>query len=565
MSASSGPTILGIDENRDAQQAIATAFNARSIFYRFVSDRRQVAAGLTQLKPSLLVLHAELSSNFAIQVLDTLSADVASARIPVIVIAREVSDAAFVQGFRTGVTALLQAPFSDDHIAAIQALWNELPSRNGVSSGQVDAAGLARLVDHLRRTRRNGVLRTNPRTSTEGKASFVYGKLDQASFLAAHGQPALDAMLKQGQVRWSFTEVDGAQSDGAGVVIEVGEVITGEQPVGEVIDVAPPPPPPPMGTRILLVDDDAAILTMFSRLFTKHGFTVSIAADGDQGRELAATEPFDVVLADLNMPHLDGWGMLRALRDDFRTRELPLAFLSAHDDYRESLKAADAGAQAYLSKGTKLDAIVSHIQKLLEPRRSVLAGLELKQADNLAIHAVGPQWLLRELAAHRKTGVLTAKDGWAAYTLGFENGVLTSASGVAGQYTAQSDRALNAFIASRAAQGSFDENAKPPPANLTGGDTEAVLARAVDTLNDNERRIRDNVMLSATQITVNEALYKVYRDVGPKDTLELVRLVCEEKLTPREIISRLDTSPLEIEECLKDLLRRGVVTLNKSP
>jgi CheY-like chemotaxis protein len=562
MSASSGPTILGIDENRDAQQTIAAGFNARGLFYRFVSDRRQIATGLTQLKPNLLVLHAELASNFAIQVLDTLSTDVASARIPVIVIANDVNDAAFVQGFRTGVTALLQAPFSDDHIVAIQALWNEIPSRNGVSSGQVDSAGLARLVDHLRRTRRSGVLLSNPRTSTEGKASFVYGKLDQASFLAAHGQPALDAMLKQGQVRWSFTEVDGAQSDGAGVVIEVGEVITGEQPVGEVIDIAPPPPP--SGSRILLVDDDAAILTMFSRLFTKHGFTVSIASDGDQGRELAATEAFDVVLADLNMPHLDGWGMLRALRDDFRTRELPLAFLSAHDDYRESLKAADAGAQAYLSKGTKLDAIVSHIQKLLEPRRSVLAALELKQTENIAIHAVGPQWLSRQIAAQQKTGVLIAKDGWATYTLGFEYGALTSASGVAGQYTAQSDRAINAFVASRSAQGSFDENATPPPANLDGGDTEAVLMRAVDTLNENERRIRDNVMLSATQITVNEALYKVYRDVGPKDTLELVRLVCEEKLMPREIISRLDTSPLEIEECLKDLLRRGVVTL-KNP
>ena len=56
---------------------------------------------------------------------------------------------------------------------------------------------------------------------------------------------------------------------------------------------------------------------------------------------LYATESsqFDLVVTDLNMPRMDGWGMLRLLRDDFRTRELPVAFLSCHDDYRESLKA----------------------------------------------------------------------------------------------------------------------------------------------------------------------------------------------------------------------------------
>ena len=56
------PSILGIDENREAQQAIAAAFNERGVFYRFVSDRRQIAAGITQLKPELLVLFAVLTS-----------------------------------------------------------------------------------------------------------------------------------------------------------------------------------------------------------------------------------------------------------------------------------------------------------------------------------------------------------------------------------------------------------------------------------------------------------------------------------------------------------------------
>lgn len=577
------PVILGIDENRDVQTSIAQMFNDQGLFYRFVTDRRKVSGGVKQLNPDMLVVFGELDSDFVIQVLDALSSDVASARIPVVVVAKEVGDAPYVQGLRTGVVSMLQAPFGPAHPGVVRALWSDVTSRSGTSAGNGNSATLVRLVEHIRRTRRSGVMLTNPRTSNEGRASFIYGRIDKGAFLGAQGQDALNAMLRQPQARWSFTEVAGANSEGAGVVIEVGEVITGETPVGQVIDVAddeplafemqsaPPvpaapvlPPPAPGVAQLLLVDDDPAILTMFSRLFTKHGFQVTTATDGNQGVEMALQRNFDAVLADLNMPHLDGWGMLRALREDFRSRELPVSFLSAHDDYRESLRALDAGAQAYLSKGTKLDVIVGQVVKLLEPRRVVMAMLELGNATQISIHAVGPQWLMGQLAARQKTGVLQCKDGWANYTLAFTDGVCTHASALAGKYTAEGERAFNAFIASRAGEGGFTDG--PPPAVPKNMflNTEVSVERACTTLNDNERRMRESLMVSATEITVNEELYKVYRAVGPKNWLEAARLICEEKATPRDVISRLDVSPVEIEECMKDLIRRGVVTLKKA-
>lgn len=580
MTQPNAPVILGIDENREAQTAIAQLFNDQGIFYRFVTDRRKVSGGVKQLNPDMLVVFGELDSDFVIQVLDALSSDVASARMPVVIVAREVGDAAFVQGLRTGVVSMLQAPFGPAHPGVVKALWSDLPARTGTSAGTGSSATLARLVEHIRRTRRSGVFHTNPRTSNEGRASFIYGRIDKGSFLGAQGQDALDAMLRQPQAHWSFTEVAGAHSEGAGVVIEVGEVITGETPIGQVIDVAgdeplafemqplpaaPPPPPPAPGTaQLLLVDDDPAILTMFSRLFTKHGFQVSTATDGNQGVALALQRNFDAVLADLNMPHLDGWGMLRALREDFRTRELPISFLSAHDDYRESLRALDAGAQAYLSKGTKLDVIVGQVVKLLEPRRVVMAMLDLGNAAAISVHAVGPQWLLSQLAARQKTGVLQCRDGWANYTLAFNQGVCVSATAQAGKYTAEGERAFNAFVASRAGEGGFTEGPLPAVTQNLFLATEVLIERACTTLNDNERRMRESLMVSATEIAVNDELYKVYRAVGPKGWLEAARLICEEKATPRDVISRLDLSPVEIEECMKDLIRRGVVTLKKA-
>lgn len=574
------PVILGIDEDRNAQTAIAQAFNEQGIFYRFVTDRRKVTGGIKQLKPHLLLVFGELESDFVIQALDALSSDVGSAQRPVVVVCKDTSDANFVQGMRTGVVGLLAAPFTAAHIGVVRALHEEVSTRTGNSAGTADAATLFRFIEHIRRTRRSGVLITNARTPNEARASFIYGKLDKASFLGAHGQDAVNAMLKQPQVRWSFTEVAGSHSEGAGVVIEVGDTVTGETPIAEVSvtdddeplafevphQPAEPPPPAPHGsaTQLLLVDDDPAILKMFSTLFTKHGFVVSTATDGNEGFEVSLQHEFDAVLADLNMPHLDGWGMLRSLREDFRTRELPIAFLSAHDDYRESLRALDAGAQAYLSKGTKLDVIVGQVVKLLEPRRTLLANLEMGRTNELGIHTVGPQWLLRQLAQRGLSGTVSCRDGWAAYSLSFNEGACFHASAIAGKYTAEGERAFNAFIASRAGEGAFIEG---PVGGLTQNlflATEVLIERACSALNDNERRMRESLMVTATHIDVNTDLYAVYCAVGPKQWLEAARLICEEKMPPREVIAQLDVSPVDIEECMKDLIRRGVVSLTKS-
>jgi DNA-binding response OmpR family regulator len=586
------PVILGVDEDRSAQGAIARAFNDANVFYRFITDRRKLTGGLRQLNPDLLLVFGELSSDFSIYLLDTLAQDVTWAARPVVVVCRDTTDAPFVSGLRTGVVALLAAPFEPQHVAVVKSVWDELSSRTGSVSGVGDPRTLARLIDHIRRTRRTGVLATDARTPNEGRATFTLGKLERARFLGASGQDALKAMLGQPKVKWTFTEMAGTHGEGAGVVIEVGDVTTGETEienvvVGQPITDAPedeplafempisaspspqPAPPEPAAPtrppRLLLVDDDEAILRMFSRLFTKHGFEVTTATDGQKGVEAALSREFDVVLADLNMPHLDGWGLLRALRDDFRTRELPIAFISAHDDYRESLRALDAGAQAYLSKGVKLDAIVSQTRKLLEPRAAVEARLAAGQPFPVPIHQVGPQWFLRQLAQRRIGGTLVARDGWASYQLFFApDGTCLHASATAGKFTAESERAFNAFIASKAAEGDFLPGAIPQVVKNLFWGTEVLIERAASTLNENERRMRESLMLTATQIEVNEALYAVYREVGPKPWLEAARLICEEKLTPRDVIAHVDISPIDVEETLKDLIRRGVVTLRRA-
>jgi|CXWL01.1.fsa_nt_gi DNA-binding response OmpR family regulator len=611
--------ILAIDADRGRQAAIAPAANARGVTYRFLPDAKKAAGGIKQLKPDVLMIFGDVHADFTSEVLDSLGTDVAFAKLPIVLVTAELADQHFVANLRTRVVALFPLPFAlQAHLSALSRLLEELPLRSGAVSGYGDSTVLNRLVEHIRRTRRSGTLTFNGRTSKEGVANFAHGKLESGKFGAKTGMEALIALVAQHQAHWMFTEVAGVHGEGAGVIIEVGESSTGEEEVavlvGEPVDATtveyempvsaappprpspmlPPPPPPeafasgimpaipvrppvipPMisavsatapvasnGVRLLLVDDDEALVRMFSTLFTKRGFQVSAARDGAEGFEVALRSELDVVVADLNMPNMDGWGMLRLLRDDFRTRELPLAFLSCHDDYRDSLKALDAGAQAYFSKGTRLDSLVGQVKKLLEPRETALAQLKARKDFSLSVSTVGPQWLLRELALAKFTGRLDAKDGWASYQLFMEDGALNHAAAQAGRYSAEGERALNAFVASRASEGKATFGPFPAPASLNLP-TEVLLERSCGTLNENERRLKEGLLIAANHIEVNTDLYNVYSQVGPKQYLEVARLICEEKAPPRDVLTRLDISPVEVEETLKDLIRRNVVTLRK--
>lgn len=586
---STGPKILAIDEDRAFQASAAQSFNQFGLFYRFLTDRKKLVGGIKQLKPDLLLVRGDVTAELPQFVFETLAADASLTRLPIVLLCDDTADSIFTGGLRSGVVGMLKMPFrATAHIAELRTLMNEMPLRTGVVAGNGESTVLARLVEHVRRTRRSGVITFDARSPKEGQATFALGKLETARFKSLTGVEALVSMVAQTSAQWRFSEVGGATGDGAGVVIEVGEndggdeeeiaVVAGvamadDEPLmfGEMALEAPKPPavlPSPAGPRVppiklLLVDDDEALCRMFNTLFTKHGFQVTTASDGLEGFEAALRGEFDTIIADLNMPRMDGWGMLRLLRDDYRTREMPIAFLSCHDDYREQLRAQNAGAQAYFAKGSRLDPLVSQVKKLIEPRENALLQIRSGEAFSVSVATVGPQWLVRELALAKATGKLDAKDGWATYEIFVSEGEVHHANATAGRFTAEAERAFNAFLASRAAEATFTPGTYPAPQSLSLP-TEVLLEQGCGTLNENERRIREGLLVTSSQMDVNADLYAVYRQVGPKQWLEVARLICEERVPPRDVIATLDTSPLEVEETMKDLIRRGVVTLRKA-
>jgi CheY-like chemotaxis protein len=109
-------------------------------------------------------------------------------------------------------------------------------------------------------------------------------------------------------------------------------------------------PSPSVAPRVLIVDDDAAIRLICATWLSLDGYEVIEAADGQQALELALTEEPAVVLLDLSVPVLDGFGVAKALRQHERTRELPLVVITAETDARVAASAKELGVAGYFTK-----------------------------------------------------------------------------------------------------------------------------------------------------------------------------------------------------------------------
>lgn len=99
---------------------------------------------------------------------------------------------------------------------------------------------------------------------------------------------------------------------------------------------------------ILIVDDSESICSVLGKMLALHGYDVLVAYDGEQGVSLAREHQPYVVLLDVMMPVLDGWGTIRELKADPRTEAIPVVALTALTLSEQ--RVADAGFCGYLSK-----------------------------------------------------------------------------------------------------------------------------------------------------------------------------------------------------------------------
>ncbi|HZD89189.1 MAG TPA: ATP-binding protein, partial [Pseudolabrys sp.] len=142
---------------------------------------------------------------------------------------------------------------------------------------------------------------------------------------------------------------------------------------------------------VLLADDNADMRNYLERLLRSAGFEVDAHADGAAALEAARRNPPGLVLSDVMMPTLDGFGLLTALRDEPALSEIPVLLLSARAGEEERIAGLKSGADDYLTKPFSARELLARVQvnlQLARTRRQVKEALQEEAAALSELHRV---------------------------------------------------------------------------------------------------------------------------------------------------------------------------------
>lgn len=143
-------------------------------------------------------------------------------------------------------------------------------------------------------------------------------------------------------------------------------------------------------TTVLVIEDEAAIRSSLIDLLEIEGFTVIGAANGSIGVRLARENPPDLIICDIMMPNLDGYGVLQALRKDPETTTIPFIFLTARAERADFRHGMELGADDYVpkpfSREDLLKAVETRLARVQTVRNKAEAEFnELKQKISVAL------------------------------------------------------------------------------------------------------------------------------------------------------------------------------------
>jgi two-component system, OmpR family, alkaline phosphatase synthesis response regulator PhoP len=182
---------------------------------------------------------------------------------------------------------------------------------------------------------------------------------------------------------------------------------------------------------ILIVDDEEHIVQLLEMNLRTQGLRSLAAYTGEECLQLAATEPVDVILLDVMMPGMDGIETCRRLKQDTRTRHIPVIIVSARSEDDDRIRGLEGGADDYVSKPFNMKELYLRIQ-------AALRQVEVLKSLHVSTYEVGP--LLLDTRRH----LVTFGDQRLDLTL-TEFRILQQLMGHAGQVVMREDLSYEIF------------------------------------------------------------------------------------------------------------------------
>ena len=131
--------------------------------------------------------------------------------------------------------------------------------------------------------------------------------------------------------------------------------------------------------KLLIVEDECKIGDYLQQGLTEAGFVVDLARNGLDGQHLAMTESYDLLILDVMLPDVDGWKVLKSVRE--AGGNVPVMFLTARDNIDDRVKGLELGADDYLVKPFAFAELLARVRTLLRRGATPVAETTLKIAD----------------------------------------------------------------------------------------------------------------------------------------------------------------------------------------
>ncbi len=153
--------------------------------------------------------------------------------------------------------------------------------------------------------------------------------------------------------------------------------------------------------KILVVEDEPKTGDYLKQGLTEAGFVVDLARTGPDGAHLALTDEYDLVVLDVMLPGLDGWGVLRSIRT--AGKSMPVLFLTARNQVDDRVKGLELGADDYLLKPFAFSELLARVRTLLRRGRT-------KEPETLRVADIELDLLRRRVVRGGRRIDLTAKE-----------------------------------------------------------------------------------------------------------------------------------------------------------
>jgi CheY-like chemotaxis protein len=181
---------------------------------------------------------------------------------------------------------------------------------------------------------------------------------------------------------------------------------------------------------VLAVDDSPVITEMIKDAFEAEGYKIITARDGSEALKIALERHPDIIIADVNMPGMDGWELCSQIRTNPFTSFIPFIFLTSKTESPDRIRGLQMGADDYLTKPFEMAELLARVQLIFQRMRKTQEAVLVRGSKGLSgsTREMALPDLLQMFGLNQKTGLLRiSKLGALPGRIAVENGLIVRA------------------------------------------------------------------------------------------------------------------------------------------